>query len=157
MESALVLLKKHYEVLRKKYLLPEFSKLNQEFEIEKIQERETELLLKEIRHCVSDRIASFLHFLELFLNPTMAPVFVLNAIKAISEKDKELIEKLYREFASIELFSVTLDTSYNEKKEAAFIKDTFKKWQSLKPELEKFSAFLMKISPKQEKRKSYVG
>jgi hypothetical protein len=156
-QSALEHLKKQYESLRKKYSLTEFPKLNQEFEIEKIQERETELLLREIRHCMSERIASFLHFVELFLNPTMAPIFVLSAMKEVGERDKELIEKLYRELAAIELSSVALDVNYDEKKEAAFIKDVFKKWQDIKPELEEFSELLIKLSPKAEKRKNYVG
>lgn len=156
-KNALENLKKQYESLRKKYSLPEFSKLNQEFEIEKIQERETELLLREIRHSISERIAAFLHFIELFLNPTMAPVFVLSAMKSISENDKELIEKLYRELATIELNSVALDVSYDEKKEAIFIKDVSRKWQATKPELENFSKLLIKLSPKPEKKNAYVG
>jgi len=156
-ESPLSNLKNQYEPLKKKYSLPEFSKLNQEFEVEKIQENETDLLLREIRRSMSERIAAFLHFIELFLNPTAAPIFLLSAMKSISERDKELIEKLYRELAVVELSSVALDVTYNEKKEAAFIKDISKMWHDVKPDLEDFSKLLIKLSPKAEKRNGYVG
>ena len=150
-------LKKQYSKLAKHYGLPKFETLNREFEIEKIQGRETEFLLREIRHVISERIAAFLHFLELFLNPTTAPIFILNSLKALNSADKELIEKLYKELARIELNSIALDLNYNDKKEAAFIKNITKKWQELKSELEAFGSLLIKISPKQEKRKAYVG
>lgn len=156
-QNMLERLKKQYEPLKKKYSLPEFSKLNEEFEIEKIQEHETELLLREIRHSMSERIAAFLHFIELFLNPTAAPVFLLSAMKSISQADKQLIEKLYRELAVVELSSVALDVTYDEKREAAFIKDIFRMWQNVKPELETFSNLLIRLSPLTEKKNRYVG
>jgi len=155
--SNLVSLKKEYEKIRQKYKLPPFQYLNEEFEIEKIQERETELLLKEIRHIMTEKLAAFLHFIELFINPTMAPVFILSAMKNLGESDKKLIENIYDNLVSLELASLALDISYDEKKEAEFVKNIIKKWQDLRPELQQFSDLLAKIRPKKEKSKGYVG
>lgn len=152
-------LNRRYGKYRKKYKLPSFSKLNQDFEIEKIQEKETEFLLREIRRAMSDKIVAFLRFFELFLNPTNAPVFVLAMLKTLSARDKELIEKIYHNLVSFELTSITLDIIYEEKKEAEFIKHVFKRWQSFKSELQEFSRIIERIKTKEKEkgRKSYFG
>ncbi len=153
------ILKKEYKKYQKKYKLPDFSDLNQEFEIEKIQEKETEFLLREIRRAISDKIAAFLRFFELFLNPQAAPVFILAVIKTLNNQDKVVIEKIYHTLVNFELTSITLDINYNEKKEAEFIKYIFKKWRNLKDELNKFSKIIerIKIKEKKENRKNYFG
>lgn len=158
-ENNLAILKKDYERFYKKYKLPKFSELNQEFEIEKLQEKETDFLLREIRRAISDKIAAFLRFFEMFLNPQAAPIFILAMLKSLSSQDKEIIEKIYRELVSFELTSLTLDIIYNEKKEADFIKDIYKRWQKLKIELQEFSKIMEKIKSKEKekKRKTYFG
>ena len=159
MENTLEKLKKDYERLRARYKLMDFSKLNQEFEVEKIQERETDFILREMRRVISDKIAAFLRFLELFINPQSAPVFVLASLKELSSKDKETIEKMYRELVNIELTAVSLDIEYSEAKEAQFIKDTVKKWQDIKPDMKNISDTLLKMQSKssEKKGKSYFG
>ncbi|UZE93895.1 MAG: hypothetical protein IB618_03990 [Candidatus Pacearchaeota archaeon] len=157
--KGLAALKKEYEKYRKKYKLPRFSELNQEFEIEKIQEKETEFLLREIRRAISDKIAAFLRFFELFLNPTTAPVFILALLKTLNVRDKELVEKIYHNLVAFELTAITLDIVYNEKKEAEFIRYIFKKWQGFKKELIEFSRVIerTKTKAREKKRKSYFG
>ena len=48
-ESDLVRLKKDYAKLQKKYSLPSFENMNQDFSIEKAAELETDYLIREIR------------------------------------------------------------------------------------------------------------
>lgn len=159
MKGDLSEVKKQYEPLKKKYKLPEFLKLNEEFEIEKIQEKETDFLLREIRRAMSDKIAAFLKFLELFLNPQFAPLFILASLKNFTPKEKDSIEKIYKELANIEFFSIDLDINYNEDKEARFIRETFKKWQELKPQLQEISEVILQLQKKssEKKDKSYFG
>ena len=152
-------LKKQYAPLRKKYKLPDFAKLNEDFAIEKIQEKETDFLLREIRLVISDRIAAFLRFFELFLNPAMAPIFILSALKHLGPKNKESIERVYRELVVFELRSISLDVAYNERKEADFVKEITKGWQSIKTEIQEVSELIQKIhsKAKEKKKKSYYG
>ena len=152
-------LKKEYEPLRKKYKLDDFSKLNENFEIEKIQERETEFLLREIRRAVSEKIAAFLRFFELFVSPQSSPVFVMTHLKNLSAKEKEIIEKMYLELVKIELTAVTLDIVYNEAKEAEFIKETTRKWYVMQPQIKSVANIILKVEPNvvEKKGKSYFG
>ena len=48
-------LKKEYEKLKKKHNLPIFKGMNEDFEIEKLQEKETELLLREVRRIMIEK------------------------------------------------------------------------------------------------------
>lgn len=150
--------KKQYEPLRKKYKLPGFDELNREFEIEKVQERETDFILREIRKGIGEKIGAFLRFFEAVLNPVVAPAFILSALKNFSNSDKEAIKDNYQSLVEIELKSIKLDIDYNEKEEAQFILRTLKTWQSIKPSLKSVMDSLSKVNIEGEKkRNSYLG
>lgn len=151
--------KKQYETLRKKYSLPNFQQLNEEFDIEKVAEKETDLLLREIRRCISDKIAAYLRFFELFLNPMNAPFFILGIMKNIKGEVKKVIEGIYKELSMFEISSINLDFDYKEKEEAKFIKDASKKWQGMKKKFKEISIAISgswkEVSEKKEK--NYFG
>ncbi len=157
--SILTEMKQEYSKLSKKYKLPDFNELNREFEIEKIQEKETEFLLREVRRAVSEKIAAFLKFLELFMNPASAPLFILISLKDLNASEKEKVEKLYSELVKIELKSISLDIEYKEQEEANFIKDVYKKWKEFKKDLTEICNQLEKIHSKtsEKKTKNYCG
>lgn len=157
-ESVLNEIKKRYAPLMAKYKLPSFSELNKEFEIEKVQEHETEFMLREVRKDVGEKIGAFLRFLETILNPVVAPVFILNSLKNLDNRDKELIKKNYEIMVELEIKAISLDVEYGEKKEAEFIKEAYKKWQDVKPDIKEIIASLRKAQEfKEDKRKSYLG
>lgn len=151
-------LMKKYAPFEKKYKLPSFGKLNEDFDVEKAQEKETQFVLREIRREVTDKVAAFLRFFELFLNPQAAPLFVLGMLKNLTLHEKDVIMKIYKELVALEIEAVNLDITYKEEEEARFIKETFKRWQILKPELEKIGKALSKMQVKPNKsKKSYFG
>ena len=158
-ESRLAEIKKEYSILSKKYKLPDFSELNKEFEIEKIQERETDFLLREVRRAISDKIVAYLKFLELFLNPVAAPLFVLIALKGMNQSDKETMEKLYKDLVGLEIKSIALDTEYKESEEVKFIKEAINTWNSVKKDLIDLCKEIEKahIKSSEKKKKDYFG
>ena len=132
-------LKEQYENLAKKYRLPGFRELNEEFEIEKLADKETELLLRNVRRCMLEKISAVSRFFELMLNPTEANLMILSLLKEVSAETKKKMEKIYRELAYIEITSVELDLDYNEKNEARFIIGVSKDWKKLKGALKDVS------------------
>jgi len=122
-------LKNNYEILRKKYALPEFKQLNEEFDIEKVAENETECLLREIRKAIMDKAIAYLRFIEMLLNPTNAPLFFLALIKGLSVDDRKILEKLYDKIGHFEIDVIELDCQYSEEDEAGFIKKATKEWK----------------------------
>jgi len=128
-------IRKEYDKFRKKYDLPEFTKLNEFFDIEEIAEGETEFFLRKIRKIISERIAGYLRFFEVILNPSNAPIFFFKIIKKLDNKDRENLNRIYEKFGDLEIEAVRLDLEYSEKKEADFIKDIFKFFSEIKRDI----------------------
>lgn len=150
--------KKRYEPLQKKYKLPSFNEINKEFEIEKVQETDSDFLLREVRKSVGEKIGAFLRFLENIINPTLAPIFVLNSLKNLSAEEKEVIKECYEILVKLELEAIHLDVDYDEKKEAIFIQKSYMQWQTLKPSLNEIISMMEKTQKKVVERKnSYLG
>jgi len=152
-------LKKQYEKLRKKYSLPSFQELNRDFEIEKLQERETEILSREIRRAIVEKNTLYLKFVEMFMNPSQAPMFFLALVKNLNGEEKKLLNELYLELGKFEIRSIALDNEYDEKKDAEFIKKFYKEWQEIK---RKFGKVMKSIEEAWERKsekgeKGYLG
>jgi len=112
--------KKKFKVLKEKYDLPEFTKLNETFDIEDI-DIESEFLLRKIRRAMSEKIASYLRFAEMILNPSNTPLFFFNLVKKLNREDSENLGKIYEKLGNFEIEILSLDLEYSEKKEAEFI------------------------------------
>ncbi len=152
-------LKDRYAALKKKYGLPEFKFLNENFEIENIDIGETELLAKMIRKHMTEKVFYVLRSLEMFLNPQNAPLFIFDIIKSFSESDRALIKELYTKIAHYEIEAFGLEGNYSEKNEADFIKKFSDDWKSISEDLRKIYAS-MKDGHKKDLRKgskSYLG
>jgi len=152
-------LKKKYEKLRKKYSLPSFEDMNKDFEIEKLQEKNTETLSRDIRRAMAERSFAYLKFVEMLMNPSSAPMFFLALVKSLNNTEKKLVEELYLELGKFEIKSIALDNDYDESKDAEFIKNFHNRWQKIK---KKFARVMDSIEEawerKVEKRdKGYLG
>ena len=125
-------IKQEYEKLKQKYNLPEFQQLAEDFDIEKILEKQTSFLLREIRRMISEKIYAYIHLFETFLNPATPPMFIFTILKNLNEQEKETIKEIYKKLAKLQLQAVKLDTIYNEKNEADFIIKASQEWSEVK-------------------------
>ncbi len=129
-------LKHNYNALAKKYALPSFKELNEDFEIEKI-DKNTDALLKIIRKIMMEKIINSLSFAEFLLNPMNAPRIYAGYVRSISPDDRKHIEKIYSTLGALSILSLDLEIDYSEKKEAEMIKKIYNTWTSLKPDFRK--------------------
>ncbi|MBI5803115.1 hypothetical protein HY448_00290 [Candidatus Pacearchaeota archaeon] len=128
-EKSLEKLKEEYKKLQKKHDLPSFEEMNENFSIEKLAEIQTEILIREVRRVMVEKIFGYLRTIETFINPSNAPMFVFSIVKSFSEKDKKVLNDIYKELAKNEVELINLDLEYSEEKEAEFIKDSCKIWK----------------------------
>ena len=149
-------LKKQYAPLGSKHKLPSFDKLNEDFEIDKI-DRETDFPLRLIRKTMMEKIINSLGFVEMLLNPVNAPRLYLGYIKSISQEDKEKIDKIYETLADLSLNSLSLELSSDESKEAELIQKIYSKWNELKPDFKKIMEDMKNPKTVTKKEKSYYG
>lgn len=134
-KESLEKLKKDYIKIQKKHHLPSFEKLNEDFQIEKIAEIETEILIREIRRFMAEKFSNYLRFVETILNPVNAPMFVFSVIKTINLEEKNKLTEIYKKLAKIEVRLVEVDIEFSEEKEAEFINESCRVWQEIKKDL----------------------
>ena len=134
-ESDLENLKKDYLVVQRKYNLPSFENLNEDFQIEKIAEVETDILIREVRKFIADKFSNYLRFVETILNPSNAPMFVFSIVKSIGVEEKKKLVEIYKELTKTEIRLIELDTDFFEEKEAEFIKEAYEIWQKIKKDV----------------------
>jgi len=157
-ESKLKKLKEEYSKIQKKYQLPNFDKLNEDFKIEKASETETDFLVREIRESVGETLENFLRFVEAVLNPVNVPMFLFPIIKSLNTEEKNKLSEIYKKLSKLEIDALKL-IDYSEKKEAEFIQNSYKIWQEIKKDFVKIiEAVEKKAEIKSEKsEKGYFG
>lgn len=131
----LEILKKDYQKFQEKYNLPIFEKLNEDFQIEKAAEVETDYLLREIRKFIAEKFSDYLKFIESILHPINVPIFVFSFIRTLRVEEKNKLMEVYKELAKREIEIIELDIDFNEEKEAKFIDESYKLWQSIKKDI----------------------
>ncbi len=129
-------LKELYAPLAKKYGLPGFKELNENFEIESLR-RESEFMLKAIRKIMMAKVANALSFVEMVVNPVNAPRFYLVYIKSMSSEGRKEAEKVYERLSKLIKAALNLELEYSEKKEADMILLVYNEWNLVKPEFKK--------------------
>lgn len=157
--ETLNVLREKYQLLEKKYSLPDFKRLNEEFDVGKIEFNE-ETPLRDIRKGIITKFFSILSFIELLINPTNGSMFYMYLVRGLEAADKEKLKNLFDKLGSIEIESFKLDVKYSEAEEAKFIKQKFDEWgKEIKPVLsetiDRLGINWKKISTKKEK--SYFG
>jgi hypothetical protein len=159
LEGNLKKLKDNYSLFVKKYGFLDFAYMNENFEIENIDIDETELFIKIIRKHMTEKIFYILRTLETFLNPQNAPMFVFDMIKSFSEADKELVREIYNKLGKYEIEAFGLESFYEEKKEAEFVKQVSNEWKDISNDLKKLSIIMKDNYNKDSKKqtKSYFG
>ena len=132
MEEKEINLEEEYSKFKQKYDMPAFKELTEDFDIEKIQDKESSFLLREIRRTINEKTSAYLHLFENLINPNSPPIFIFSLIRNISTENKEMVKQLYNELSKSQIEVMKLDTIYSEESEAKFIKKVFNLWQEVK-------------------------
>jgi len=158
-EFGLDKLKKEYAKLEKKHSLPSFDELNKHFEIERISDKETDYLLREIRKAITEKALAFVRFIEILINPTNAPFFMFTIIKNIEPSGKKVVERIYEKLCTFEISAIRLDLNYDEKAEVDFIKKSLKTWKDNEDDLKELSRIIESAwkASSSKKEKDYLG
>jgi hypothetical protein len=150
-------LKKEYEKYEKKFKLPTFKSINEDFEVDKI-EYIGDCFLRQIRKSMIEKVVNSVNFLEMLLNPVNAPRIYYGYLKSISVEDKQYIEDLYTNLGQLSVDSLSLEIDYSDAKEAALIKNLFKVWNDLKPKFRQIITHIKNPEKMEAKKeKSYFG
>ncbi len=149
-------LKEEYRKFEKKYGLPEFEKINHDFDIEKI-DKESEIFLKHIRKVMMEKVVNVLGFLEMLLNPMNAPRMYMVYVNSVSDEDRKKISEIYNKLSELVLISLESEIEYREKNESEVINKIFSVWNSVRNDLKGILDDMKKPSVNVRKEKNYFG
>ncbi|MBX4212499.1 hypothetical protein KW787_03545 [Candidatus Pacearchaeota archaeon] len=152
----LKMLREQYSFLAKKYSLPSFNELNEDFEIDKI-DRESDTLIRVVRKVMMEKIVNSLTFLEMLINPVNTPRIYFSYIRSITPEDKKIIDELYTIFGELSISSLDLEIDYSEKKESDVVRKIYSTWKATKPNFRVIIANMRKPNGFTKKEKSYFG
>lgn len=152
-------IKKEYKPLQKKYSLPEFEKLAEDFDVERAVYRETSFILRDIRRFIAERMSSYLSLFEVMVNPAGPPAFFFLIMKNLKPEELKEIKQIYDVLAKIQIRMIKTDIIYDEKLEAEMIKSSYDEWQDVKLKIreiiEDFEKKLEHVS--EDEKRGYVG
>lgn len=122
-----------YKQLSKKHKLPDFSKLDNEFEISLIEA--DRFLLRAIIQKMVEKAEFHSMLIENILSPDSANFCSMHECKFFSEDEKERLFGLYKILMQYNRRAIEISFTRKEEEEVTFVKEFFQEWQQLKKEL----------------------
>ncbi len=127
-------LKKEYQPLQKKFNLPSFDSLENDFGM--MDEETDKYVLSKIRRKMSDKIDFYISVLGNIFegDATLSNIY---ESKVFDEESKTELFKIYKRLMRYGRDANILSLTYDERAEAEYIKEFYKEWQHLKEGIKK--------------------
>ena len=130
-------IKKSYGAFEKKYSLPAFKVIHDNFELQGIEHEE--YFLRTVRRKVANRVSFFLQILEMILYPNGQSAIAAYESGHFSDEKKHEMQEVHKELMVYIRESLSLDILGNEKKDAEYISKMNKVWPKYKKILHSIS------------------
>ncbi len=141
-----------YKELQKKYNLPTYKKLNDNFELDYIED--PFFMLRSIRRRIHEKVVFFAKIFEKIIFPNQAAMIEMYESKFFSEKEKEELLQTYEELLELDRKALSLNITSTDINEAEYIRTTFKKWSVL---IKKSQFIIQKLDKSWKQEKSNLG
>jgi len=127
------MVKKEYSEIKKKFpKLPDFSKLDDEFEVSDIEK--SKFLLRQVKRKIGEKLENVIKLLEQILQPDPGSFADLYECSCFDAKTKKEILALYSRIMLLYRTIMESDLLNDEKKDAEVISDAFSAWPKLRVE-----------------------
>ena len=153
-------LKGEYQGLAKKYGLPSYEELDNDFELLYIPSvTEMRFPLRFVRRRMNDKIGWYCNMIQSLLQPNPQSFINLQESRHFSDEERKEMLNLLKEMMILERLAMVVDLQLDEKMDAEWIKESYKKWRSYQDKLQKIAKRLEEVWKKEEtKRKDmYFG
>ncbi|PLW80843.1 hypothetical protein C0585_00470 [Candidatus Woesearchaeota archaeon] len=140
-----------------RYDLPSLGDFEKDFgRVEKVDN----YILSEFRKKIAEKIDYFISILESLVQPDNNLSGIYES-RYLSDEQRQELFGIFRILMSYSRKSSSLSTSYDEEKEAEFIKDFYNEWQSIKPIMENYLFLLSDMWKKEinsdDIKENYMG
>jgi hypothetical protein len=124
--------KDQYQRVQKKFNLPSFEQLDQEFDIGSLEE--SNFPLRQIRRQISEVLETYAKLLEELMHPESS-ISGLYELKELTDADKDALFDNYRHLIRLLRYSLEIALKNSEQDDAAFINDLVKQWPLMRKSL----------------------
>jgi len=150
-------IKTKYGELQKKYNLPSYLDVNNDFEISSLEDEK--FLLRTIRRKIAEKAEAYAKIIEPVLMPESTQAS-LHECQLFTEEEKKELYNLFKKMMYFDRLSIEISINETDEKTANFINEFWKEWGSIKSELTNIikklkEGWTKEISLKEEK--SYLG
>ena len=150
-------IKTKYEELQKKYNLPSYEDINNDFEISIIEDEK--FLLRAIRRKLAEKLDAYSKIIESILMPESNQTSIYEC-QLFTEDEKKKLYHLFKKVMYFDRFSIETSLNENDEKTANFINEFWKEWPDIKSQLSEMFKELKKGWTKEiklEEKRSYLG
>ncbi len=151
-------LKKEYSNLQKKYNLPKFDELDNEFEIRAIEIDKAGILIKAILRMIVNKLTTYVNYLDPITNPNPQSTHSMTELNNTTDAEKDEMFNFFKELSYIYHLALLKELE-SEQEIANYINEIWKKWPSIKNKEKKFLDIITKAWLKEQKepKKGYLG
>ncbi len=148
-------MKDEYNQLKKKLNLPDFEKLDSEFEISAVEQKE--FLLRSIRRKITEKLVGFTEIFDEILQPEKPSTMYESNF--ISENERKAIFDIYKKLMYLIRLSEEISIDEDDKKDTDFINKALNDWLLLKENIEEALSKMKEAWTKQLKKEeeAYFG
>jgi len=136
-------IKEKYNQLKKKYALPSYEELNQDFNLEDIN-TESELVLQNVRRKIYEKIDYYAELIESVLQPESSLANMYEA-HYTEDDEKNKAYAIFKKLLYILRYSKLVALDNNEEDNAKFIKEVYTEWNSSKKDIKYLIKRLLEI------------
>ena len=147
-------IKQEYQILSKKYKLPDFDVLDKEFEVSSIQDINEKFLIRAIRRRINEKIAFFIRIIDGILHPVSSSVISTYENRFFSDEEKQEALKVMRKLMQLDRKGLKIDIDPDINLDVDFINNVFTNFNEIKSKIKKI-AFKMEEAWSKEKEEKF--
>jgi len=133
-ESELIMIKDAYAQVKKEHpILPEFDKINHEFELELIEQEA--FLLRQIKRKIGEKFEPVLDLFESILNPDTNSFSDMYECRCLTNGEKKTLLDVYRHLMEQYRLIMETDVIGDDKLDAETIRKIYDLWQQEKKQI----------------------
>jgi len=126
-------IEKEYIKLSKKYNLPNFKEINEEFEIGDLEN--VSFLLRNILRKVAEKLEFYTNLINDIMQPDTSSLSSMHETRFFSDSEKNDMYALFKNIMKSYRNIIELVLENNEKNQAEFLKKFFSEWFKIKKQL----------------------
>ena len=126
-------IEQEYNKLSKKYKLPKFKEIDDEFEISTLET--PKFLIRNILRKIAEKLEFYIEVIGNLVHPDTSSISTMYEVRYFSDEEKNEMYNSFKKLMTSNRYIIKLILMNDEKRQTEFLKDFFVDWLTMKKEL----------------------